>query len=189
MSALGQAEARKSFESLAGRYLRVRAASLSLCEHLAIDDQYHYLFNSYYYTAGQMHARPRRGLLTRPTVAEFIEYRRHVDGDVELDEYSHADFSVPACSRCGGRIKPDVVMFGESVPKDRVEDAMAAVDRTDALLIAGSSLMVFSGFRFARRAHEAGKPIAIVNRGKTRADNLAAIKVDADCGDVLSELQ
>ena len=65
---------------------------------------------------------------------------------------------------------------------------MSAVDRADALLIAGSSLMVFSGFRFARRAHETGKPIAIVNRGKTRADDIATIKVDADCGDVLSQL-
>jgi len=104
-------------------------------------------------------------------------FRYRPDGDVELAEGSHADFSVPGCSRCGGRIKPDVVMFGESVPKGRVEDAMSAVDRTDALLIAGSSLMVFSGFRFA-----------IVNRGKTRADDLAAVKVDADCGEVLSQL-
>ncbi|MDJ0748405.1 MAG: NAD-dependent protein deacetylase [Woeseiaceae bacterium] len=116
-------------------------------------------------------------------------FRYRPDGDVELAEDSHADFSVPACSRCGGRIKPDVVMFGESVPKDRVEDAMAAVDRTDALLIAGSSLMVFSGFRFARRAHESGKPIAIVNRGKTRADDFATMKIDADCGDILSQLE
>ncbi len=115
-------------------------------------------------------------------------FRYRPDGDVELAENSHEDFVVPACSRCGGRIKPDVVMFGESVPRKRVADAMSAVERTDALLIAGSSLMVFSGFRFARRAHETGKPIAIVNRGKTRADDIATVKVDADCGDVLSRL-
>ncbi len=115
-------------------------------------------------------------------------FRYRPDGDVELAEDSHANFTVPGCLRCGGRIKPDVVMFGESVPKDRVEDAMSAVDRTDALLVAGSSLMVFSGFRFARRAHETGKPIAIINRGKTRADDIATVKVDADCGDVLSQL-
>ena len=119
--------------------------------------------------------------------ARVFEYRP--DGDVDLAEQSHLDFRVPGCSRCGGRIKPDVVMFGESVPKSRVEDAMSAVDRAEALLIAGSSLMVFSGFRFARRAHETGKPIAIVNRGKTRADDIATLKVDADCGDVLSQLE
>lgn len=115
-------------------------------------------------------------------------FRYRPDGDVDLAENNHVDFTVPGCSKCGGRIKPDVVMFGESVPKDRVEDAMSAVDRTDALLVAGSSLMVFSGFRFARRAHETGKPIAIINRGRTRADDIATVKVDADCGDVLSRL-
>ena len=115
-------------------------------------------------------------------------FRYRPDGDVELAENSHVDFAVPGCRTCGGRVKPDVVMFGESVPKGRVEDAMSAVDRTDALLVAGSSLMVFSGFRFARHAHETGKPIAIINRGRTRADDLASVKVDADCGDVLSRL-
>lgn len=115
-------------------------------------------------------------------------FRYRPDGDVELAENSHVDFSVPGCRNCGGRVKPDVVMFGEAVPKRRVEDAMSAVDRTGALLVAGSSLMVFSGFRFARRAHETGKPIVIINRGKTRADDIASVKVDADCGDVLSQL-
>ena len=116
-------------------------------------------------------------------------FRYRPDGDVEIAEESHADFAVPGCSNCGGRIKPDVVMFGESVPKQRVEDAMYAVDRADALLVAGSSLMVYSGFRFARRAHESGTPIAIVNRGKTRADDIATLKVDADCGNVLSQIE
>ena len=82
-------------------------------------------------------------------------------------------------------MKPDVVMFGENVPTQRVEEAMAAVDRSDALLVVGSSLMVFSGFRFARRAHEMGKPIAIVNRGATRADDLATLKIEADCAATL----
>ncbi|MEM7430705.1 MAG: NAD-dependent protein deacetylase [Pseudomonadota bacterium] len=115
-------------------------------------------------------------------------FRYRPDGDAELGSDSHLNFKVPPCLACGGRLKPDVVMFGESVPKERVEAAMAAVDRADALLIAGSSLMVFSGFRFARRAHELGTPIAVVNRGKTRADDIATLKVDADCGEVLSML-
>ena len=115
--------------------------------------------------------------------ARIFEYRP--DGDAELAGASYADFSVPGCKTCGGRMKPDVVMFGENVPAERVAEAMAAVDRADALLVLGSSLMVYSGFRFARRAHETGKPIAIVNRGTTRADDLATLKVEADCAEAL----
>jgi NAD-dependent SIR2 family protein deacetylase len=76
-------------------------------------------------------------------------------------------------------------MFGESVPKDRVRDAMEAVDRANALLVVGSSLMVFSGYRFVRHASASGKPIAIVNQGRTRADDLASLIVDEDCAQVL----
>jgi len=113
-------------------------------------------------------------------------FRYNPDGDAELADKSHLNFRVPGCRKCDGVVKPDVVMFGESVPKDRVEDAMAAVDRADALLVVGSSLMVYSGFRFAKRAGETRKPIAIVNEGRTRADALATLKVEADCGDTLS---
>jgi NAD-dependent SIR2 family protein deacetylase len=115
--------------------------------------------------------------------AEVFRYRP--DGDAELAERSCDDFAVPPCDVCGGPVKPDVVMFGEAVPRDRVDAAMIAVDRADALLVVGSSLMVFSGFRFARRAAETGKPIAIVNRGRTRADDIATLKIDADCADLL----
>ena len=115
--------------------------------------------------------------------ARVFEYRP--DGDAELAEASYADFTPPGCDACGGRMKPDVVMFGENVPGERVASAMAAVDRADALLVVGSSLMVYSGFRFARRAHESGKPIVIVNRGTTRADDLATLKVEADCAAAL----
>lgn len=115
--------------------------------------------------------------------ARVFEFRP--DGDAELADASYAEFNVPGCTSCGGRMKPDVVMFGENVPTQRVEEAMAAVDRSDALLVVGSSLMVFSGFRFARRAHEMGKPIAIVNRGATRADDLATLKIEADCAATL----
>ena len=116
--------------------------------------------------------------------ASVVRFRP--DGDAELGNNAHTDFEVPGCLSCGGRMKPDVVMFGENVPQERVANAMSAVDRADALLVVGSSLMVFSGFRFARRAHETGKPIVIVNRGKTRADDIAALKVDADCAEALA---
>jgi NAD-dependent SIR2 family protein deacetylase len=115
--------------------------------------------------------------------AEVFRYKP--DGDADLAEKSHEDFSVPGCAACGGTMKPDVVMFGESVPKARVRRALAAVDGAAALLIVGSSLMVFSGFRFARRAVERRMPIAIVNQGRTRADDIATLKVNEDCVTVL----
>ena len=111
--------------------------------------------------------------------------RFRADGDADIDHEASQDFVVPDCENCGGTLKPDVVMFGESVPRARVQDAMDAVDRADALLVAGSSLMVFSGFRFARRASESGTPIVIVNQGRTRADDLATLKIDADCAELL----
>jgi len=117
--------------------------------------------------------------------AEVFRYKP--DGDAELAEQSYRDFRVPACTDCDGTLKPDVVMFGEAVPKDRVSDATSAVERADALLVVGSSLMVFSGYRFARQAAALDKPIAIVNQGVTRADEIAALKVDEDCTRVLRD--
>ena len=116
--------------------------------------------------------------------AEVFRYKP--DGDAELAANSHEHFNVTGCAGCGGIVKPDVVMFGEAVPKDRVRDASTAIERTNALLVIGSSLMVFSGFRFARQAREQRKPIAIVNQGRTRADEMATLKVDVDCTTALS---
>ncbi len=91
----------------------------------------------------------------------------------------------PRCERCGGLLKPDVVFFGENVPVERYAQAREALAGADALLVAGSSLMVYSGFRFVRLAHEAGLPIAIVNRGRTRGDDLAELKIAGDVGATL----
>ena len=110
------------------------------------------------------------------------------DGDAKLRDEDVSRFVTPDCAACGGFLKPDVVFFGETVPKERVESAFEAIDRADALLVIGSSLMVFSGYRFARRAAEAGKPIAIVNHGRTRADDLAALRIDADRGHILDHV-
>lgn len=108
------------------------------------------------------------------------------DGDAEVAREIVGGFEVPECHRCGGVLKPAVVFFGESVPKDKVEYAMRRVDEADALLVVGSSLTVWSGYRFARRAHERGIPIAIVNIGPTRADDLATLKIEEKCGSVLA---
>jgi NAD-dependent SIR2 family protein deacetylase len=108
------------------------------------------------------------------------------DGDADLEEADFSAFDVPACASCGGLLKPDVVFFGEGVPKERVEQTLAALNRADAMLIVGSSLMVYSGYRFAHATAAAGKPIAAINLGRTRADDLLALKVAEDCGAVLS---
>jgi NAD-dependent SIR2 family protein deacetylase len=109
------------------------------------------------------------------------------DGDAELNDVDYERFAVVDCSTCGGMLKPHVVFFGESVPADRVMQAMAALERARLLLIVGTSLMVFSGFRFARAAVRFGVPIAIVNRGVTRADELSMLKIQGNVGDVLSQ--
>jgi NAD-dependent SIR2 family protein deacetylase len=112
------------------------------------------------------------------------------DGDVDLDDTS--GFAVPGCSRCGGVLKPDVVFFGENVPKPRVEHCYAVVDALrpdrEALLVLGSSLTVMSGFRFVRRAIRLGVPVVVVNRGPTRADDLPIVKLDHGTTDFLAEL-
>ncbi len=114
------------------------------------------------------------------------------DGDAELDPELVAGFRLAACLACGGVLKPDVVFFGENVPRDRVARAYALVDALGpvggALLVAGSSLTVMSGLRFVRHAHRHGIPVVILNRGTTRGDDLATLLVDAGCSDVLPAL-
>lgn len=115
-----------------------------------------------------------------------LEAETAPDGDADLDDRDFSAFRVPACPHCGGMLKPDVVFFGENVPRPRYLQAQQALLDSDAVLVAGSSLMVYSGYRFVRAAHEAGLPIAIVNRGRTRADDLASLKIDADVGAALA---
>lgn len=110
------------------------------------------------------------------------------DGDADLPEAWERAFEVAACQVCGGVLKADVVFFGENVPAQRVEEAFAMLDGADALLVVGSSLAVRSGYRFVEAAKEDGKPVAIVNRGPTRGDALADVRVEARLGDVLPEL-
>jgi NAD-dependent SIR2 family protein deacetylase len=110
------------------------------------------------------------------------------DGDADLDGLDFSTFQVPPCSYCAGMLKPDVVFFGESVPKERVETALHHLQQADAMLVVGSSLMVYSGYRFAQAAAAAGKPIAAVNLGRTRADDLLALKVTQPCAEALAFL-
>jgi NAD-dependent SIR2 family protein deacetylase len=107
------------------------------------------------------------------------------DGDADLD-VNFADFVVTGCPLCGGILKPDVVFFGDNVPRDRVNDVFQALSDSSALMVIGSSLMVYSGFRFAREAHAQNKPLLILTHGKTRADELADVKIDAEITNTLS---
>jgi NAD-dependent SIR2 family protein deacetylase len=110
------------------------------------------------------------------------------DGDVALPDDVVAGFRVVACQLCAGTLKPDVVFFGETVPADRVQACFAAVERSRALLVLGSSLTVMSGYRFVLRAAALGIPVAIVNQGATRGDAKAALRLDAPLGQVLPRL-
>jgi NAD-dependent SIR2 family protein deacetylase len=101
----------------------------------------------------------------------------------ETDSFRYLD-----CPSCGGMLKPDIVYFGENVPKAVVGQAFSLIDAADALLVAGSSLTVFSGYRFVRHAAAVGIPVAIVNRGPTRGDDLAAVKLNGGCSELLTLL-
>jgi NAD-dependent SIR2 family protein deacetylase len=114
-----------------------------------------------------------------------LDARVAPDGDVDLVADDFSSFDVPPCPVCGGVLKPDVVFFGESVPRERVEVAMHSARSADAMLVVGSSLMVYSGYRFAEAAAAAGRPIAALNLGRTRADHLLALKVSAPCAAAL----
>lgn len=110
------------------------------------------------------------------------------DGDAAIEPDALQDFRAPACAACGGVLMPDVVFFGDNVPPSRTAQALAEMEAADALLVVGSSLMVFSGYRFCRMAAAAGKPIAAINAGKTRADELLVLKLELPAQQVLPRL-
>ena len=110
------------------------------------------------------------------------------DGDVDLPDAELDGFVMVACEACGGVLKPDVVYFGENVPAERVTEAYGLVDAATSLLVLGTSLTVFSGRRFVVRAAQQQIPVAIVNAGPTRGDDLATVRVDAPLGQTLASL-
>jgi NAD-dependent SIR2 family protein deacetylase len=141
------------------------------------------------------HTMPRAALAELLEAANpgFIERTEAVGGiavapDADAVIGDTRTFSIVDCVSCGGMLKPDIVYFGENVPKDRVQQAYSLVDEADALLVAGSSLTVYSGYRFVRHAAALGIPVAIINRGPTRGDDLATVKVDNGCSEMLALL-
>ncbi|MDH1290510.1 NAD-dependent protein deacetylase [Comamonas terrigena] len=118
-----------------------------------------------------------------------LQARTAPDGDADLDGLPFAEFRIPPCPYCGtGVLKPDVVFFGESVPRERVQRGLDTLAQVDGVLVAGSSLMVYSGFRFVQAAAAAGLPVLAINHGRTRADALLAAKLQADVGQSLQAL-
>ena len=110
------------------------------------------------------------------------------DGDVRLEKVDISEFTVPDCTRCNGTLKPDVVFFGESVPKQRVSVAFSSLQRASGMIVIGSSLVVYSGYRFCRFAQTNNIPIAAINLGYTRADDQLTLKLEFNCAQTLSQL-
>ncbi|WP_243649292.1 NAD-dependent protein deacetylase [Luteibacter rhizovicinus] len=134
--------------------------------------------------------RPRDALQQRLIAAnpDWLEVSATIapDGDADLDGVDFSRFNVPPCLVCDGILKPDVVFFGENVPRARVDTAWAHLDRADAMLVAGSSLMVYSGYRFVLEASRRGLPIASLNLGVTRADDLLTMKIERPVAEALA---
>jgi NAD-dependent SIR2 family protein deacetylase len=155
---------------LHGSYGRVRCLD---CEHLV--------------------SRHRLADLLEPANTAFVSRIRgrgaiEVAPDADVVVEDTTDFTMLDCPDCGGILKPDIVYFGESVPKPVVQQGFSMVDDADALLVLGTSLTVMSGLRFVRHARRTGKPVAIVNRGHTRGDECATLKIDGSCSEVLTAL-
>ena len=137
--------------------------------------------------------RCRRAAIQNLLVARNPGFRSVVtapapDGDADMMHDDLSSFHVPECLNCGGTLKPDVVFFGEGVPRERVNAACQALMRADAMLVVGSSLIVYSGYRFCEQAHAMGKSIAAVNLGRTRADHLLTLKIERSCAEALGSL-
>ncbi|MFQ6329063.1 NAD-dependent protein deacetylase [Nocardia sp. CWNU-33] len=139
-------------------------------------------------------------LISRMTLAERLEAANpgfaadatasgvEVAPDADAVIADTESFRMVDCARCGGMLKPDIVYFGENVPKDRVAAAFDLVDDAEVLLVAGSSLTVMSGLRFVRHAAKHGRPVVIINRGATRGDEFAALTLDVGCSTALTGL-
>lgn len=125
-----------------------------------------------------------------PTISgEVMENMIRPDGDVEISQEAIDTFTIPDCPKCGtGNLKPKIVFFGDNVPIDRITDIVRMITVSDAILVLGSSLTVFSGYRIVLQAKELGIPVAVVNIGETRADKVVDLKIAAKCGDVIPHL-
>jgi NAD-dependent SIR2 family protein deacetylase len=131
-------------------------------------------------------ATMQQALLGRNPQLSTVAGEMAPDGDARLQTFDESKLDIPGCESCAGVVKPAVVFFGEAVPPARVQHCRELLAGCDAVLVVGSSLMVYSGFRFIREAAQLGIPIAAINRGKTRADELLTYKFELDCTTALA---
>lgn len=124
-----------------------------------------------------------------PNFINSTENMIRPDGDVDIPQKFIDNFQLPNCPKCkNGNLKPEIVFFGDNVPKERIEKITCMLYNSDGLLVLGSSLLVFSGYRLILQAKDLNLPIAIVNIGETRGDQFADIKLSAKCGDIIPKL-
>ena len=133
-------------------------------------------------------ASMQQALLARNPKLVNVSGEMAADGDARLQAFDESDLDIPHCEICAGIMKPAVVFFGEAVPAKRVQYCRDRLSESDALLVVGSSLMVYSGFRFIREAIQQGIPVVAINRGKTRADDLLTDKFEVDCASALESV-
>jgi NAD-dependent SIR2 family protein deacetylase len=130
-------------------------------------------------------------IASNPELWQFIQTGHHQagpDGDAEVDDWPHSSVHCPSCPKCNGTLMPDVVFFGGSVPKARVELVYQNLQQANGLLIIGSSMMTLSAYRFCKYAKQHNIAIAAINLGVTRADDLLACKLEMDCTAALRQL-
>lgn len=138
--------------------------------------------------AGMERAALQSLLLERNPAWGRLRAEAAPDGDADLEGRDFSGFDVPACMHCGGVLKPDVVFYGEGVPRERVQAVLAMLQSAGGLLVVGSSLMVYSGLRFVHEAVAQGKPVVAINQGRMRAEDLLTLKIEQDCGRLLQQL-
>jgi NAD-dependent SIR2 family protein deacetylase len=141
-------------------------------------------------TCGQRYARSdiaSRIADDNPWIEVPDQVQLNPDGDVDVEQAD--EFVIPTCTVCGGMLKPEVVFFGEFVPIEKFSEAQALVKKADAFIIAGSSLVVNSGIRLLDQAVRRRIPVVVINRGVTKGDSRAAIKIEAGTSETLVALQ
>ncbi len=183
VDSLHSAAASRNVVELHGALARVRCLACSALTSRAELQQRLLAANPAWFAAGS----PSRDVAIVPESLASRDPEVAPDGDIDLLA-DDAAFTTVDCATCSGTLMPDVVFFGGSVPRTTLDAAWSLFDRAELLLVVGSSLAVFSGYRFVRRAAERNIPIAIINRGATRGDPHAMLRIDARCGDALPAL-
>jgi NAD+-dependent protein deacetylase sirtuin 4 len=128
-------------------------------------------------------------LLEKASLFETSPEKQRPDGDIEILQDDIDQFFLPECPKCGGYLKPNIVFFADNVPRPRIEKVVRAIIDSDGVLVLGSSLTVFSGYRIVLQAKELGLPVAVINIGTTRADKIVDLKINAKCSDILKSVK